>query len=436
MVYFFKEAMILKVTKIRNVRTEQKEKLYSSLIIPSVVHSYSICIERMREWFLSKFQDDYFTSVNTEGAHSFDVLRGYDTDTIMKRKSPALSITPALDTTYNRDNLFLYQYGIGRALQNGLGDAAFFKDYKHNMFISVTFEELHLTFGYKMKLSTKAQQLDALKYVQIACRCGATECLTFDMDMHVPKHLMLQIASDAGFDVDPVNNAIASPIKFLEYLNQNSLMPFLYKLRCINGNNEFFVRVPQARIHLSIPEDISVDDGERNDQLTKDYGIDFTVDVHMMAPQFYTYHSRVQHTIVERGGLIEGNDNVYMLNSIKLPDLENFDEHGWNKYMETEYEEEMDKPLDINIYELFEGSDIDDIIKITLQSGLSPAIFLNFKVYNDGYQKELDVDYRNLIIHVNGKMTSCISHIVIYANLEYINEQLTILKNMNSGRTS
>ena len=39
---------------------ENIKELYSSISIPSTVHSYSIGVEYMKQWFLNKFNKDYF----------------------------------------------------------------------------------------------------------------------------------------------------------------------------------------------------------------------------------------------------------------------------------------------------------------------------------------------------------------------------------------
>jgi hypothetical protein len=339
--------------------------------------------------------------------------------------------------SYNRDNVYLYQYGMNINMYNGLLDRAFFKDNKHNAFISVSCEEMSVSVNFKIKVSTKAKQLDLFRYLQLACRAGATENLNFDMDMHIPYNLMMQLASDVGFTINEDEEKIDNIIPFINYLNQNSLLPFMYKYRCINGKNEFFVRVVDTNMHLNIPGDISIDDGTRVDQMTKDFGLELTVNANMMAPKFYVYHSRNEHLIIERGGLIENNESAYVFNSIKLPTIDNVDEHGWNQYLQTEYEEDtIDKPIDIDLSELFKGSDLEQLIEYTIATGLSPAIFLNFRIYNDGERKHISVDYKNLIIHVEEPVTSYITNIFIYANLQYINDQLISAKKMYEGRVN
>jgi hypothetical protein len=427
----------MKIRKVHNITTERIEIPYHSLIVPSFVHSYSVCVEVIKKWFLSKFKEDFFTSVQMEGANIMDQLRRYDKTTILQRKSPALYITPSIDMSYNRDNLYLYQYGSNLSVYNGLLDRAFFKDNKHNTFISVSCEEMSVSVNFKIKVSTKAKQLDLYRYLQLACRAGATETLGFDMDMHIPYNLIMQLASDVGFTIDPETEKIDSIIPFINYLNQNSLLPFLYKYRCINGKNEFFVRLPDSNMHLNIAGDINIDDGTRVDQMTKDFGLELSVNANMMAPKFYVYHSRNEHLIIERGGYIEGNDTAYVFNSIKLPDIDTVDEHGWNQYLQTEFEEdEITNPLVIDLKDLFRGSDLEEIIRYTIDIGVSPAVFLNFRIYNDGIRKKIDVDYRNLILYVQEPVTSYITNIFIYANLQYINDQLITAKEMYKGRVN
>ena len=130
-----------------------------------------------------------------------------------------------------------------------------------------------MNFVFKMRVNTRAEQLDLFNFIKIKHRAGYSESRELALDIHVPKEIIAQIAHDNGFEMDSQLN-IKDPIKLLKYLNSNSYIPFVYKFRCSNGNNEFFIKVPNCMVHLK-SEMPSMDDGERQDMISTNYNIDF-----------------------------------------------------------------------------------------------------------------------------------------------------------------
>ena len=45
------------------------EELHPSIYIPSTMHSYSLAIQYMRDWFLNQFDKDYWKTVYVNGSH-------------------------------------------------------------------------------------------------------------------------------------------------------------------------------------------------------------------------------------------------------------------------------------------------------------------------------------------------------------------------------
>ena len=88
------------------------------------------------------------------------------------------------------------------------------------------------------------------EFIKLKHRAGYTETRTLSLDMHVPKEIIAQIAIDNGFSIDE-NLNIKDPFVFINYLNSHSLIPFIYKLRYDNGNNQMVlvVRNPNRRDH-------------------------------------------------------------------------------------------------------------------------------------------------------------------------------------------
>lgn len=406
-----------------------ERKLYKSISIPSSIHSFSVCIEYMRDWFLSKFPKNYFKTVYIDSKHVVDDFREMNKAQMLKRLKPMVAIVPQLDFSFDRDKIDSYPFGLEVYTARGKFEDAFFKDKKHDVYLGMGLECNQINFTFRMRFSTRAQQMDMFKYIKMACRVGYTQGQDKNIDFHVPYGLMLQLASDLGYTIK--NDRIKNVLDFLHYINSNSDMKFLYKLRYINGKEEFFIRVPNLYIHISVP-DMSADDGEREGQLQNNYGIDMSATVRFPAPQLFSYYSQNKHTMFTLKEDVEDTVNVY---SIKLGEAEDYNDKGWPQYLTTEYaEEDKDNPLEIDFNDLFKDSDIGRVIKYNNSISISSAIFLDIKVYNDGELIDADMDWSSMKLTSKRNMKEIMSFISIYADLEYLTNTIATLDNMNKNR--
>ena len=62
----------LKPLNIDEFRARNSKTLYRSICVPSSTQSYSLCIEFMKRWFLSKFPENTFKSIYVEGKNIYD----------------------------------------------------------------------------------------------------------------------------------------------------------------------------------------------------------------------------------------------------------------------------------------------------------------------------------------------------------------------------
>lgn len=399
-------------------KNTRPDTLYRSLATPSVVSSYSIAMQYIKEWFFSKFSDNYFKTVYVDQKHPLDEFRQFSINKGLKKLKPSVAISPQLIFDFDRDTLDLYQADINDYLRRSKTNNAFFIDNDRNLNLSVVFEVLEITFTFRIRVGTRAQQIDLYKYLILAFRFGATQGEDLTMDCHVPYPVMIQIANDAGFEIK--DNKVVDIIGFVRYLNKHSVVPILYKYRTINGNDEFFIRVGNLYTHISCLEKPSADDGERNGQLSTNYMIEFPVTLKIPAPQFYAYHSNCTHNKITDILSNPDNDTVGLYN-IGIPDIPESDEHGWNQYLFTEYySDEIKKPIDIEIKELFENSDLYTVIKYTKNILISPSVFMNIKLYNNGKELKYNINWSTFTIHILDSIEFNTIHISVYTDVEYI----------------
>lgn len=406
------------------VRKKSPKIMRSEVALPSQQQAYAVCVEFAKEWFLEKFKPNYFNSVYVNTTHSFDEFRKFSTiNQQMKRTNPLLAIVPVIDMNHNRQWIDS-QPEIPLLLRRSRIEGTFFDDNKKGLHIQLIFKTILMNFTYKIRLDTRAEELDMVEFIKLKHRAGWTESRDISVDIHVPKSIILQIAFDNGFKITD-NGEIEEPIKLLNYLNSHSYIPFVYKLRCATGNKEFFIKVPNCMAHIKA-EMPSMDDGERQDAITTNYNIEFQIEIEMSAPYCYTYFSQDEQPYMINAPQFNNYDKIAIMAASKT-ELPCLDQHKWDKFTITEYdvdEEDLNKPLDIDFSEFFKGSDLEKIINYTKAIAVSPSVFMNFIIYNDANQVQYTMDWQSMICHIDKPITNCRTIIGIYCDKKYINDTL------------
>lgn len=400
--------------------------------IPSAVHGYSLAIQFMRDWILNTFPKDFFKTVHIGGKHVYADYREFN-KLQQQIEKPAVAIIPNLNTDYNRDTIDLIQGGLNiYTRRSPFYDDRFFHDKGSNIAIGITFKELEMPFQIRMRLKSRAQQLDLLEYTRINCRIGSTQTHFIDIDCHIPYDIILAVAMDMGFKLFQTEDGtyhIKDIVSFLRYLNSHSKLPITYKMRTINGNCEFFIRIKHCYAHISCLDGISIDDGERQGSLESNFHIEFTATLHFTIPAIYAYYSMAEHRVMNKEpGDIKA---LYQIVSVKPPEV---NEKGWVQYLTTQWVDYNRHIDDIEFEELLENKDLQRVMKHNVSIGLSPAIFMDVKLYNGQREIPIFLDWEHFKIKVNRDLVDPISDIAIYADLGYINGTLDNLDHLQDNR--
>lgn len=425
----------------RKLNKKHSKTLNRSICIPSIANSYAQCIEYAKHWFLSKFQPDTFKTVYVDGKYIYDEQRTLTKSQLLKREKPMLAISPSIDWNFNNDNVDMYQFGTDLYQQRGMFRSSFFKDPTHDAYLGIAMETLFVNFTYRMRVETRAQQMDLYKYIQLACRVGNTLGEDVDLDFHIPYELMIQMAMDLGFEVygdNPEYPKIKNVQKFLSYLNSHSQLPFLYKYRAINGKNEFFIRMHSMYVHVR-PTDLSADDGEREGHLSNNFGIEMQVEIRFPSPKFYGYYSNNEpklKTIYSAFRQPEGIVSAfYTFKGTPIPEV---NKRGWNRYLETTWEEEdidkLNKPLEIDFSDLLANDDIGDAIQDCIHQGISPSIFIDVILVNGGEIIVGDMDWNTMKFTSKYPVRALGTYIGIYLDMDYINSYIICERTANDNR--
>lgn len=414
---------------VADLTKQHSKTLYRSICVPSTTQAYSLCIEYIRNWFLSKFAPDTFKSIYVDGKNVYDDFRKLSRTELLKRQKPSLTIVPAISWDFNNEQIDSYPYGMDLYVQTGKFKNSFFQCEDTHSYMGIGLETLLMQFGFKTKLETRAQQLDMFKYMKMACRVGFTHGEDVDLDFHVPYALMVQMARDNGFKVKsailPDNQGtediIEDVVKFIRWLNMHSALPFLYKHRTLNGKNEFFLRMSNMYVHVR-PTDISADDGEREGQMTNNFAIEMTAEVRFPAPKMYAYYSDNAHKLhTVYSAWYQPYGPISTCYTFKGTDIPDKNRYGWPLYMNTTYEDEecIGKQLVIPFEGLLE-KEMGECILDCLSKGISPAIFCDLIFFNGGEYVKGVFNWTSLKFTSNDIVRTAGTFIGVYLDQEYL----------------
>lgn len=414
---------------------DKEVTLYANLAIPSYVHGYSLAIEYMYNWFEKGFDKDFFKGgIYVDGKHVLDDYKHFSKN-VIKGQNPRAKMSPTVDFDYDRDGLDNYVAPPNMYLKRSHYQTAFFKDYDNNLFLSLVNKALRMNFAFKVRVSSRSQQLDLLTKMRKNFRVTATQYEYLTCDFHIPKAIILNIACRAGFEVS--NGEVKDIISFLQYLNAHSDLPFLFKLRAINQKAEFFIRLSNVYTHISVPDKLQMDDGERDGKLDFNFHIEMNAILTIPVPNFYAFYSAEDLNYdIELKEADSDTVAIYSINALEIPKV---NDKGWMQGAVIDYATD-DGDTQVDISSVFEGKNgISKAINHTLTQGVSPKKFIDIKIYREEEPRQCDIimDWDTRIATFkDGPEKEGILHIAIYYDREYINTLETELEKYNSNRLS
>ena len=416
------------------IKRTSKRYLVSNIILPSQHQSYSICTEFARDWFLEKFKENFFNNIYVSGKYAYDDFRKFSTiDKKLARSNPQLSIIPEIVSDHNREWIDSSPE-MALAMRRSKIEGSFLNDIEKGIHTQIMFKTILMNFTFRICVDTRAEQLDMLEFIKLNHRAGLTESRFMTLDIHVPRELICQIAYDIGIKYDKETLDVLEPVKMLNYLNNHSYIPFIYKMRCSNGHNEFFIKVPNCCAHLKM-EMPTKDDGERSGVITSNFYVEFAIEVQMLAPYTYIYYTQAEQLkILNNRRLIDEGICVMVGKVTEVPKM---DEHRWQLYTTTEYlveQSDLGTELEIDMEEFLNGCDIKDIIKYTRDTAINPSMFIKCKFVENGYERDYNITWSDMKCKIIGPCNNLTTVIAIYTDMKYINETVINLKGLKDGR--
>lgn len=413
--------------------SEVSKSLYANLALPSYVHGYSLAIQYMYHWFESKFEKGFFKGgIYVDGKHVLDDYKHFSKN-VVKGQNPRARIEPRVQFDYDREAVDTYLAPPDLYLKRSTLNESFFKDYDRSLFLGLEMRALRMDFNFKVRVNTRAQQLDVYNRMQMYFRIGATMHELLSVDFHIPKALILNIALRAGFEVK--NGEVQDIISFLQYLNAHSDLPFLFKIRAVNQKPEFFIRISDLYTHISCLDKLQIDDGERDGKLDYNFHVEMNAVLTIPIPSFYSYYSAYElETGIE---VVDPVPTTVAIYSINVFDILNVDEHGWARAAITDYATDKGEK-EIDLSPIFTGDNIlSRTIRHTLAQGVSPYHFINIVIYRGEDAAKLchfNMDWNTFKAELLTNVDEEILHIAVYYDRNYINELDISLNRYNDQR--
>ena len=409
--------------------------LYKALQLPSYVHSYSLCIEYMKSWFLKQFPPEYFKTVYVNGRHVLDEWKHFNNYNI-KREKPMLAVVPTVNYDWDREDLDMYLADKNILLKRSNYNQSFFKDWDRMRFIYLQMREMEMNFTFKVRVESRSQQLDLFNRMELYFKIGSIHHEFLSADFHIPYNIILDIADSAGFEINSKTNMIVDIPEFIQYMNKHSHIPIVFKMRAINQKPEFFVRARNMNLRISTRDKLQLDDGEKEGKLDTNYHIEMQCQVRMPIPWFYAYLSQdpIQESIPVSE--IKPRKGIYTIYNMEIPP-EN--EMGWPNIVVTSYSCDKDETY-IDISELFANSEwpVRKMIDYSLSMDISPQGFLDVKLWRDSYVPKAinhHMDYNHMRIVFDEALDfNDMINIAIYADMAYVNDSIISLNNFNNTR--
>lgn len=411
--------MAYREIKIENVATDIQ--LNKNITVAPLHQSYALCIEYMKHWFLKKFETDFFSWIHVDGSHVFGDIKKYSRKEIMSHNSDdkaSLTIIPMIDDDYNRDRLDQNLFGIDQFINTTKIDKAFFQDPINKKYIMMKMDMMLMNFTYRIKVPSRAMQLDIQKYMKLAFRTNLSESQDVDLDYVLPYPMMLFMANDLGFKIK--DDRICEPIKFLTYLNSRSYIPITYKRSNVNAREEYFVRVDHLPVRLLI-KDVTKDDGNRYGHIADDFSIEMQVEARFPSMQLYIYYTKEEFTKITVGKEAYNIDNTLMMSLHYYDDPPAINDKGWKLTINAQWEEDKSGLIQIDLNELFDG-ELSQISKYLTSKFISPSVFIDIQIYSGGIKlDEVNIDWGDMKLVANNPTDKLVSTLAIYIDLDYLN---------------
>lgn len=386
----------------------------------STAHTFGNVTAFIQNWLIDSFPEGLFKTIHVNSKIAHSQLRSTPKE-FLKKSPPMFIIRPRID--WNDTSKFLHNtvlvdtrdsyyrsYG-GTNLQN------FFQDNRNKIAMKYQLNRHVMNFDVILVFNTLMQQINWANYINNYFAMDVPFFIDTCLESYLSPALLLELSNAAGV---PMRDKNGSNAEFLHYLNSNSLYPITYKLQGSTQTEEYYRYYP-VKLDVVVGN-FSTDEGEKVGQIMDRYQISFSIRCEFYGTGFYYLFS---DKIKERNIISVSDDGAVIIpvftdvltrDDINLP-------MGWKLYASPSCR--LENPDDsLNLSDIFNES-MKVAIKYHRDRGMPVSDFIRLRVRKQGklieYGKDYEFDFDNLIIHFKNCELYYTYKILLFINVDYIN---------------
>lgn len=407
------------------------------LAAPSLAHTVGNVTFKFTKILREMFGKHYYKNVHIDTRMAYTEYAINTNKEFFHKNKPLIAIKPVVDIT--NEDIFLTHslmttnmYGQSNQGGTNFNFNPFFRDLKHGNGIGYQLDRIRVIFGVTIQVDTVSEQMNIFNtlnsfYIQDRPYYNRTA-----IEIQIPHQFMQMVSIDSGI---PIYDDKGSVEKFLKFINKNSCKPVTFQMKNSTGIEEFFMYYPLNIEYIFA--DFNPGDVDKKGFASNSCDITFSLTTEFNTASLFEYIPSIGSDVIKREDM---QVDVNFINQQMIVPIFSFEDmfgstndQGWKYFTSRMYRvEESGEDDHFDISQIFESTNIKDIVAYHNQNGIDNHIFFDMKVMMvDAYLQEgkdfvFDFDKLELITK---KMNKYVTYrFIIYVNNEYINDLMVKLK--------
>lgn len=417
-----------------------------SMASSSMSHTLGNATAFINNYLISLFPKGYFKTnyINSSIAYKDFATYNNNRKQFIKKNKPMLLIRPRFDIQEQFElgmNNTLFANRLFNSMNEDMSTGnlqAFIYDPDNNRQVSFLLNAFRVHFDVSLVVETYMEQLNLVNYFRNRVIIDRWFDMVVDLESFISRDIMYLLAQDAGYG-DIINDS-SKLGDFLSYVNNNSHYPVTVKYRNASGRNEFF-RYHPSHMNILISS-LSMDDGNKKNQVTDDFVINFTVTAEFNTAGLYVLTAEndelFDNYTPSGDGITEDTEIVPIITPQKVFTNRTLP-NGWQIYTVPQFELDNDLhpyPLDFSV---LLNTSLNEAVKYHRDHGIPLETFMHIDVTKNDRTMEMDrgeykIDWDSLKIYVYNRNLSANYRLILSVNTLYLNDLLADIVNFKEEK--
>lgn len=406
------------------------------LAAPSLAHTVGNVTFKFTKFLKEMFGNHYYKNVHLDTRMAYTEFAINTNKEFFHKNKPLLAIKPVIDIT--NEDIFLTHSLMttnmyGQSMQGGtsFNFNPFFRDIKRGNGIGYMLDRIRVVFGVTIQVDTVIEQMNIFNTLNALYVQERPYYMRTAIEIQIPHQFMQMVSIDSGV---PIYDESGSVEKFLKFINSNTCKPVTFQMKNSTGHEEFFMYYP-LNIEYTFA-DFNIGDVDKKGFASNGCDITFSITTEFNTASLFEY-------IPANGSNVIKNEDIqveadFTKQQMMVPIFTYADmftatnKEGWKFFTSRMYKVEENVLEDkFDISQIFESTNIKDIVEYHNQNGIDNKIFFDLKVLMiDKYLEEgtdFQFDFKTLTL-ITKRMNKYVTYrFVIYINNEYVNDLMVRL---------